>query len=87
MNSETSSALSNNSLRRMHAWARETYPNDWIDRCAVAVEYLAQLSGEQAANLIKAGWPALFAAAERDWPEAFEGWSSLAPEPGEEQPV
>lgn len=74
MNSEQASTLSNNNLRRMQGWARGKYPKDAPDRCAVVVEYLAQLSEEGAAALIKQGWPEVFAAAERDWPEAFSGW-------------
>jgi hypothetical protein len=74
MNSESKTTLSNNNLRRMHGWARAVYPGDWQDRCAVVVEYLAQLNADAAAALIKQGWPDAFAAAERDWPEAFFGW-------------
>ena len=74
MNSEQAPTLSNNNLRRMQGWARGKYPHDSHDRCAVVVEYLAQLSEELAAALIKKGWPEVFAAAESDWPEAFAGW-------------
>lgn len=74
MNSETKSTLSNNNLRRMQAWARAIYRGDWQDRCAVAIEYLAQLDEDTSAALIKKGWPEVFAAAEREWPEAFAGW-------------
>ena len=74
MNSETNSTLSNNNLRRMQGWARAVYPGDWQDRCAVVAEYLAQLDEDTAAPLIKKGWPDVFAAAEREWPEAFAGW-------------
>lgn len=81
MNSETKSTLSNNNLRRMQGWVRAVYPDDWQDRCAVIVEYLAQLDEDTAASLIRKGWPEVLAAAERDWPEAFAGWKQ---EPGEE---
>ena len=74
MNSETKPTLSNNNLRRMQGWARSIYPRDSHDRCAVVVEYLAQLNEDAAAALIRKGWPDVFAAAERDWPEAFAGW-------------
>ncbi len=74
MNSEQKSSLSNNNLRRMQGWARGKYPHDGHDRCAVVVEYLAQLTEEAATALIKQGWPEVFAEAERDWPEAFAGW-------------
>lgn len=74
MNTESKSTLSNNNLRRMQGWARAVYPGDWQDRCAVVVEYLAQLSEDAAAALLKKAWPDVFAAAERDWPEAFGGW-------------
>ena len=75
MNSETKSPLSNNNLRRMQGWAKAVYPGDAHDRCAVVIEYLAQLDEDEAATLIKSGWPDTFAAAERDWPEAFAGWN------------
>lgn len=81
MNSEQKSTLSNNNLRRMQGWARTMYPNDAHDRCAVVVEYLAQLSADDAMVLIKKDWPEVFAAAERDWPEAFAGWKQ---EPAEQ---
>lgn len=74
MNSETKPTLSNNNLRRMQGWARAIYPRDSQDRCAVVIEYLAQLNEDAAAALIRMGWPDVFAAAERDWPEAFAGW-------------
>ncbi len=74
MNSETKSVLSNNNLRRMQGWARAVHPADANDRCAVVLEYLAQLGEEEVAALVKQDWPAVFAAAERDWPEAFAGW-------------
>ena len=74
MNSETKTTLSNNNLRRMQGWARAVYPGDWHDRCAVVTQYLAQLSEDEAAALIKQSWPEVFATAERDWPEAFAGW-------------
>ncbi len=74
MNPEPKYTLSNNNLRRMQGWARTVYPVDWPDRCAVVAEYLAQLSEDMAAALIRKEWPAVFAAAERDWPEAFAGW-------------
>ena len=81
MNSENKSTLSNNNLRRMQGWARAVYPGDSHDRCAVVIEYLAQLSEDGAAALIRTGWPNVFAAAERDWPEAFAGWKQ---EPAEQ---
>ncbi len=74
MSSESQYTLSNNQLRRMQGWARAVYPADWPDRCAVVTEYLAQLSEDTATTLIRKEWPAVFAAAERDWPEAFAGW-------------
>lgn len=74
MNSEIKSTLSNNNLRRMQGWARAVYPGDWQDRCAVVIEYLAQLDEDTAGALNRKGWPDVFAAAERDWPEAFAGW-------------
>jgi hypothetical protein len=74
MNQESESTLSNNNLRRMHAWSRAVYPSDWQDRCAVVEEYLAQLNDDAFAKLIKTPWPDIFAAAEQDWPEAFAGW-------------
>jgi hypothetical protein len=79
MNTEQKSPLSNNNLRRMQGWARAIYPLDAQDRCAVVLEYLAQLSEDAAAALIKQGWPDVFAAAERDWPEAFAGWKQEPP--------
>ena len=82
MNQETKSVLSNTNLRRMQGWARAIYPNDAQDRCAVVAEYLSQQEEETATALIKKGWPDVFAAAERDWPEAFAGWKS---EPVENQ--
>ena len=75
MNTETTTTLSNNNLRRMQGWARAVYPADWQDRCAVVTEYLAQLDEDTATALIKKGWPEVFAAAERKWPEAFAGWN------------
>jgi hypothetical protein len=80
MNSESPSGLSNNSLRRMQAWALATYPKDGEDRAAVVAEYLAQQDDDALAALIKKGWPEVFAAAERDWPEAFAGWKDEAAE-------
>lgn len=74
MSSEAKFTLSNNNLRRMQGWARAVYPADWPDRCAVVTEYLAQLSEDTAMALIKKEWADVFAAAERDWPEAFAGW-------------
>ena len=74
MNQETKSVLSNNNLRRMQGWARAVYPGDWQDRCAVVTEYLAQIDEDTASALIKKGWTEVFAAAEREWPEAFAGW-------------
>lgn len=80
MNQESTSALSNNNVRRMQGWARAVHPGDWSDRCAVVVEYVSQLDPDIAATLIKKGWPEVFAAAERDWPEAFAGWNADAVE-------
>jgi hypothetical protein len=80
MNQETKSVLSNNNLRRMQGWARGLYPGEWQDRCAVVSEYLTQLDDEAAADLIRKGWADVFASAERDWPEAFAGWSQPAAE-------
>ena len=74
MNSEQTSTLSNNNLRRMQGWARGKFPKDAADRCAVVIEYLAQLSDDDSAALIRKGWEEVFATAERDWPEAFAGW-------------
>lgn len=74
MNQTSKSVLSNNNARRMQGWASGVYPLNWRDRCAVVTEYLNQLDDETAASLIKKGWPDLFAAAERDWPEAFAVW-------------
>ena len=74
MNQESKTVLSNNNLRRMQGWARAVYPRDGQDRCAVVAEYLSQQNEDTAAILIKKGWPDVFAAAERDWPEAFAGW-------------
>ncbi len=71
MNPASKPTISNNNLRRMHGWARAVYPADWQDRCAVVIEYLAQLDDDATQVLIKSGWPDAFAAAERDWPEAF----------------
>lgn len=75
MNSESKTKLSNNNLRRMQGWARSVYPGDWPDRCAVVVEYLAQQDDDAVAALIKNGWPEVFAAAQRDWPESFADWN------------
>ena len=80
MNSETKPTLSNNNLRRMQGWARAVYPGDWQDRCAVVIEYLAQLDDETSAVLIRKGWLDVFAAAEREWPEAFAGWKQVPAE-------
>lgn len=80
MNSESKSTLSNNNLRRMQGWARAVYPGDWLDRCAVVIEYLAQLNEVTVAALIRKGWPDVFSAAERDWPEAFAGWKQESAE-------
>lgn len=74
MNSDIKSTLNNNNLRRMLGWARVVYPGEWHDRCAVVTEYLVQLDEDISAGLIKKGWPEVFAAAERDWPEACAGW-------------
>lgn len=76
MNQESKTVLSNNNLRRMQGWARALYPRDWNDRCAVVAEYLAQLDEATFGALIKKSWPDVFAAAERDWPEAFAGWKT-----------
>ena len=75
MNPTSKFVLSNNNTRRMHGWARAVYPGDWQDRCAVVVEYLSQQGEETCGDLIRRGWPDVFAAAERDWPEAFTGWN------------
>lgn len=74
MNFEAKPVLSNTHLRRMQSWARTEYSRDWQDRCSVVTEYLAQLDEATSAALIKKGWSDVFAAAERDWPEAFAGW-------------
>jgi hypothetical protein len=58
----------------MQGWARAIYPGDWQDRCAVVSEYLSQQAEETCNDLVRRGWPDVFAAAERDWPEAFAGW-------------
>ena len=76
MNQDSKTALSNNNLRRMQGWARSVYPADWQDRCAVVAEYLSQLDEDTAAALIRKGWPDVFFAAERDWPEAFANWET-----------
>lgn len=60
----------------MHGWASGLYPANWRDRCAVVTEYLNQLDDDTAADLIKKGWPEVFLAAERDWPEAFAIWKT-----------
>jgi hypothetical protein len=75
MNSTTKSVLSKNNLRRLQGWASAVYPGDWQDRCAVVIEYLSQQAEETCNDLIRRGWPDVFAAAERDWPEAFAGWN------------
>lgn len=80
MQPESKSALSNNNLRRMQGWARAVYPHDWQDRCAVVAEYCAQLDDEAGAKLLRQGWPDVFGAVERDWPEAFAGWKNVADE-------
>ena len=76
MNTESKSPLSNNNLRRMQGWARAIYPREWQERCAVVFEYLAQLDEDATAALLKKPWPDVFAAAERDWPEAFAVWKT-----------
>ena len=81
MNSEIKPVLSNNNLRRMQGWARALYPRDWQDRCAVVEEYLSQQDQDTSGALLKKPWPDVFAAAERDWPEAFAGWKSEPLEP------
>lgn len=58
----------------MQGWASALYPNNWRDRCAVVTEYLNQLDEDTATELISKGWAEVFAAAERDWPEAFALW-------------
>ncbi len=75
MNQATKSVLSKNNLRRLHGWASAVYPGDWQDRCAVVMEYLSQQGEETCNDLIKRGWPDVFAVAEREWPEAFAGWN------------
>jgi hypothetical protein len=60
----------------MQGWARQVYSTDHADRCAVVAEYLGQIDEQIAARLIREGWPEVFAAAERDWPEAFAGWNT-----------
>jgi len=74
MSTESHYVMSKNTLRRMQGWARAVYPGDWPDRCAVVSEYLAQLSEDAATDLVRKDWPAVFAEAERNWPEAFAGW-------------
>lgn len=76
MSQESKSALSNNNVRRMQGWAQAVFKGDWMDRCSVVKEYLSQLDEETCLSLIKKGWPDVFAAAERDWPEAFAGWNN-----------
>lgn len=73
MNQETQSGLSNAMLKRMREYAKSTYRQHAEDRCAVVTEYLAQLDAEDLERLIKQGLPAMFAAAEREWPESFAG--------------
>jgi len=80
--SETKQVLSNNKTRRMQAWARTVYPNNWHGRCAVVTAYLAQLDEEKLDKLLLNGWPEIFAEAEREWPEAFAEWRTS--ESGEE---
>lgn len=82
MNTDSQYVLSKNLLRRMHGWARAVYPGDWPDRCAVVSEYLAQLSEDEANDLVRKDWPAVFAEAERNWPEAFAGWKQDTPDQG-----
>lgn len=69
--SETKQVLSNNKSRRMQAWARTVYPNNWYGRCSVVTAYLAQLDDDALEKLLLQGWPEIFAIAEREWPEAF----------------
>jgi len=84
MNQESKSVLSNNNVRRMQGWARAVHVNDWQDRCAVVIEYLAQLDEDACASLLRKGWPDVFATVESDWPEAFAGWKNAS---DEEQPA
>lgn len=74
MSQTSNTGLSNNNLRRMQGWARAVYPEDWQDRTAVVAEYLSQQDEKTVATLVSQGWPETFAAAERDWPEAFADW-------------
>lgn len=78
MNQKSQSSLSKNNLRRMHGWARAMYPNEWHDRSAIVIEYLAQQDDEATASLLKKGWAEVFATAERDWPEAFAALNPMA---------
>jgi hypothetical protein len=64
----------------MQGWARAVYPGEWHDRCAVVSAYLAQLGDDEAAALLRQGWPDVFATAEREWPEAFAGWKQAKAE-------
>jgi len=80
MNTETKSKLSNSNLRRMQGWACAIHPSDWQDRCAVVIEYLAQLGEDAATALLKKPWPDVFAAAEHEGPEAFAGWKQVPTE-------
>ena len=71
MNQSFQSSLSKNNLRRLHGWARAMYPDQWHDRSAIVIAYLAQQEPEAVAALLRKGWAEVFATAERDWPEAF----------------
>ncbi|MCM2273590.1 MAG: hypothetical protein NDI75_02155 [Candidatus Didemnitutus sp.] len=81
MSQDSKNTLSNNNLRRLQGWARSVYPHDAHDRCAIVQAYLAQLDAELVADLVRQGWRDVFAAAERDWPEAFTELNQNQPEP------
>lgn len=79
--------LSNNKLRRLQGWARAVHPGNWHDRCAVVSSFLAQLDEPTAQALINQGWPAVFARAEQEWPEAFAEWDGSAVPPATSAPA
>ncbi len=76
MNPSSLPPLSNNKIRQMNQWAASHFAKDAEGRCAVVVEYLAQLDDEVVEKLISQGWPAVFDTAARDWPEAFADFAT-----------
>lgn len=81
MSQESPSTLSNNHRRRMQGWARSVHPDDWQDRCAIVVEYCAQLEDDAREKLLRQAWPDVFAAVENAWPEAFASWKNASESP------